>query len=138
MDVKAGFSLVDIAKIIRYNHKTMEMNEIIQQRRQKLEDLKAKGVPLYPSEAPNCVRIADVLKDFEETKRVSLCGRIMARRQHGKVSFLDLKDEGAKIQLYIKADIVGGETFAILGDTDIADIISVEGELFKTIQESLR
>jgi len=124
--------LVDTGANLSYNHKVMELNEIIQQRKQKLEALKAKGAGLYPSKAPSCTAVGEVLSDFQEGKKVSLCGRITARRQHGKANFLDLKDSGAKIQLYIKEDIVGEEAFALLEDIDIADIISAEGELFKT------
>ncbi|MBU1726292.1 MAG: lysine--tRNA ligase [Candidatus Omnitrophica bacterium] len=110
----------------------MELNEIIQQRKSKLEALGQKGVPLYPSIVPKHITIAEALNAFEEGKRASLCGRITARRQHGKAAFLDLKEGGKRIQLYIKADIVGAENFAILSDLDIADILWVEGELFKT------
>ena len=110
----------------------MEINEIIQQRKQKLDGLKAKGVPLYPSQSPSHVSVKEVLEGFEEAKRVTVCGRITARRQHGKVIFMDLKDEGARIQLYIKADIVGADIFSLVNETDIADIAAVEGELFKT------
>jgi len=110
----------------------MEINELIDQRRAKLEALKAKGVVLYTSQVPEHLAISKVLSDFQEGKRVSLCGRVMAKRLHGKALFLDLKDATAKIQLYIKTDIVGKDNFEMLNDIDIADIINAKGELFKT------
>lgn len=110
----------------------MELNEIIQQRKAKMEALKAKDITLYPSQVPLRTDIAEVLRNFEEGKSVGLCGRIMAKRLHGKVLFFDLKDSGAKIQLYIKADVVGSENFKFLDEIDIADIIWVKGELFRT------
>jgi lysyl-tRNA synthetase class 2 len=110
----------------------MELNEIIQKRKQKLENLKAKGIVSYPSQAPAHISIGQVLADFQEGKKVGLCGRITAKRQHGKAIFMDLKDSGGRIQLYIKLDIVGADVFAMLEDIDIADTIGAEGELFKT------
>ncbi len=110
----------------------MELNELIQQRKAKLEALKAKGIPLYPSQVPEHLEISQVLSAFQEGRKVSLCGRIMAKRSHGKVVFMDLKDATGRIQLYLKADFIGQDNFALLDNLDIADIIAVQGELFKT------
>ncbi|MBI5144894.1 MAG: lysine--tRNA ligase [Candidatus Omnitrophica bacterium] len=110
----------------------MELNEIIRERRQKLASLKAKGLPIYQSPRLERTEIGEVLSDFQEGKSVSLSGRILAKRQHGKASFLDLRDATGKIQLYVKKDIVAEEKFNLLEDLDIADIIQVKGELFKT------
>ena len=110
----------------------MELNELIEQRKAKLELLKSKGISGYPSFRAQAANIADILKDFKEGQKVNLCGRIMAKRLHGKAAFLDLRDSGAKIQLYFKSDIVGAENFALFENIDIADIIAVEGELFMT------
>ncbi|MDD5477587.1 MAG: lysine--tRNA ligase [Candidatus Omnitrophica bacterium] len=110
----------------------MDINEIIQQRTAKLGALKAKNVPLYPANVPDHITIGKVLESFEEGKKVTLCGRVMANRAHGKVNFMDLRDATGKIQLYVKRDIVGEEKAALLEQLDIADIISASGELFKT------
>lgn len=110
----------------------MELKELIEQRKAKLEALKQKGIPLYPAGVPSHTAIGSVLADFQEGKKISLCGRIMARRMHGKVIFLDLKDSSGKIQIYIKSEIITPEKFSILQELDIADIIAIEGELFKT------
>lgn len=125
--------LIDRGRVIRYNYKTMELNEIIEQRKAKLESLKQKGASGYASAPSGSITVAESLKNFQEGSKVSLCGRITARREHGKVYFLDLKDSTGRIQLYLKADIIGTEAFKILSeDIDIADIISASGELFKT------
>jgi len=110
----------------------MELKEIIQQRKAKLETLKAKGIAAYPQNPPLHTEIGAELNNFQEGRRVSLCGRIMAKRLHGKVVFLDLRDASGRIQLYFKADIIGEKNFQILEDVDIADFLSVKGELFKT------
>ncbi|MDD5561785.1 MAG: lysine--tRNA ligase [Candidatus Omnitrophica bacterium] len=110
----------------------MDINEIIQQRIAKLEALTEKKVPLYPAYVPDHGTIGQALADFEEGRKVALCGRITANRSHGKVNFMDLKDATGKIQLYLKRDVVGEENAALIEQLDIADIISVQGELFKT------
>ncbi|MBM3246514.1 MAG: lysine--tRNA ligase [Candidatus Omnitrophica bacterium] len=110
----------------------MELNEIIQQRKAKSAALEAKGVTLYPSQVPAHLDICQVLSDFQEGKKVSLCGRIMAKRSHGKATFMDIRDSTGKIQLYLKEDFIGKENFSLLENLDIADIISAQGELFKT------
>jgi lysyl-tRNA synthetase class 2 len=111
----------------------MELNEIIAQRKAKFESLQAKGVNLYDNPAfSGSIPIRQALDNFQEDKEISLYGRIMAKRSHGKAIFMDLRDSTAKIQLYIKADIVGDDKFQLLQDLDIADIIDVKGRLFMT------
>jgi len=110
----------------------MDINEIIQQRITKLESLGAKNVPLYPAKVPLHVTIGEALASFEEGKKATLCGRVMANRGHGKVNFMDLRDATGKIQLYVKRDNIGAEKTVLLEHLDIADIITASGELFKT------
>ncbi|MFA4990212.1 MAG: lysine--tRNA ligase [Candidatus Omnitrophota bacterium] len=110
----------------------MELNELIQQRKAKAEALKAKGVVLYPSQSSPYVSIGLAVADFKEGQKIAFCGRITAKRAHGKAAFLDLKDSTGKIQLYIKKDIVGEDNFFIYENTDIADFVEAAGELFKT------
>ncbi|MFA5095746.1 MAG: lysine--tRNA ligase [Candidatus Omnitrophota bacterium] len=110
----------------------MDLNELIQQRRAKAEALAAKGVALYPAQAAKYANIGQVLADFKEGQKLAFCGRITAKRAHGKAAFLDLRDSTGKVQLYIKADIVGEEGFFLYDNIDIADFVQAEGELFKT------
>ncbi len=110
----------------------MDKNEIIQQRREKLDFLEAKGITVYDTVLPNRINIGDALTNFKEGENASLSGRIMAKRSHGKVVFCDLRDSTGRIQLYIKADFIGKDKFEILENLDVADIIGVKGELFKT------
>jgi lysyl-tRNA synthetase class 2 len=110
----------------------MELNELIQQRKAKAEALKAKGVVLYPAQSSKYVSIGQAVSDFKEGQKITFCGRITAKRSHGKAAFLDLRDSTGRIQLYIKKDIVSEENFFIYENIDIADFVEVAGELFKT------
>lgn len=97
-----------------------------------MDSLKAKGVSAYENAFAGRSEIRSVLDNFQEGQNVSLCGRITAKRSHGRVSFMDLKDASAKIQLYVKADLLPGPKAAILEDLDIGDIVNAKGSLFLT------
>ncbi len=64
-------------------------------------------------------------------QEIRLAGRIMAIRGHGKVGFLNLKQDDAQLQVYVRKDAVGDE-FDIYECLDMGDFLGVEGEIFKT------
>jgi lysyl-tRNA synthetase class 2 len=109
-----------------------EKNEIIEQRYKNMEKLIELGVKPFGDRFPDKESILDVKNDFSEARKSKIAGRIMARREHGKSAFLDVKDQTGKIQIYIKKDIVGDNLFEVFKNLDIGDIIGVEGQLFKT------
>ena len=67
-----------------------------------------------------------------EGPAVTLAGRIVAWRSHGKTTFAHLADSTGKIQLYFKKDQLGDESYALLAHFDLGDIIGVHGPLFRT------
>ena len=117
-----------------YNKNSMEISEIYQDRLDKLKVLKEKGIRPFdrPDRPLNLMPIAGLLADFKETAKVTSAGRLTDKREHGKVIFIDIRDQEAKIQVYIKADVLGQETFELFSSLDIGDLLIVEGELFKT------
>ncbi|MFV0274666.1 MAG: lysine--tRNA ligase [Bacilli bacterium] len=62
----------------------------------------------------------------------SIAGRIMTKRGQGKVVFAHIKDKTGKIQIYVRKDTIGEESFEIVDKGDLGDIIGVEGTVFKT------
>ncbi len=118
----------------------MEASETKAVRLEKLSHLQSKGISAYGGKFERSAGIKETLANFSDGKQVILAGRMVANRKHGKVLFVDLQDQTGKIQLYIKADIVGQETFDLVHYLDIGDVLGVAGELFKTHmgQESLR
>lgn len=119
----------------------MEIQEIKKIREEKAKHLASKGLKPYGGKFTTTMAIGEALASFEEEKDVVLAGRIMANRAHGKVLFLDLADQNAKIQLFVKLDNVGEELFSLVQhQVDIGDIAGVKGKLFrtKTGQESVR
>src|SRR5207248_3978420 len=63
---------------------------------------------------------------------VSIAGRIVAWRSHGKTTFAHLADPTGKIQLYFKKDQLGEKSYSLLAHFDLGDIIGVHGPLFRT------
>jgi lysyl-tRNA synthetase class 2 len=108
-------------------------------RRAKLERLRADGVDPFPHEFEGVVPIArvhaehDDLEAGEETDAsYRLAGRLSARRGHGGAAFLDLVDRSGRIQLHARRDVLGEESFERLISLDLGDLIGVDGTAFKS------
>ena len=113
-----------------------EINDLIKQRIIKLENLRAKGIDPYGGKFVKSVNINELLADFEDaaaqSREVTVAGRVMAVRSHGKSCFIDVKDSTAKIQNYIKAAELSELGRTAFENLDIGDIIGIKGKAFKT------
>lgn len=112
-----------------------DLSEILQIRRDKLKALQEEGRdPFQVTKYKRTAYSADVKANFEamEGKTVSMAGRIMAKRGMGKAIFADIADDRGRIQIYVRLNDVGQETFADFRKVDIGDIVGVEGFVFKT------
>jgi lysyl-tRNA synthetase class 2 len=112
-----------------------ELNFVLQARREKLEALEAAGVAPYAyayDRQQSAAQAQTLLGQTEEGPPVSLAGRIVAWRSHGKTTFAHLADSTGKIQLYFKKDQLGDDNYAQLAHFDLGDIIGVHGPLFRT------
>ncbi|MFA6448692.1 MAG: lysine--tRNA ligase [bacterium] len=111
-------------------------DEQYQHRIEKIEKLKALGVPAYAKNFNRTHTAAQIAIDFEkliaEETKVSIAGRIKTIRKMGKASFCDLYDDSGKMQIYVKADKLGEEKYEIFKLIDIGDIIGVTGQVFTT------
>ncbi len=111
----------------------MELNEIIQQRVDKLKALKDAGIDPYGNRFERTSSIKDLIGSFSENQQVLISGRLMAKRKHGKVCFADLRDQEARIQLYVrKDDPMTEQDFNLFNTLDIGDIVGIQGTTFKT------
>ncbi len=111
------------------------INEIQKIRLEKLKKLEEKGVKPFSVQRYERTHYSKAIKDdFEklEGKTVSIAGRIMSRRGHGKASFCDVADRDGKIQIYIRLDEIGEKSYEEFKLYDIGDIIGVTGEVFRT------
>jgi lysyl-tRNA synthetase, class II len=112
--------------------------DAFEERRRKLDDLRAEGVDPFPTGFPGRVPAAAVLErhaglgEGEETdETVRLAGRLAARRGHGKAAFLDLADRSGRIQLHARKDVLG-DAYERLVDLDLGDLVGIEGAPFRT------
>ena len=104
-------------------------------RREKLENLRAEGRDPFEQTKFDVTSDAAAIKDnFDamEGQEVRLAGRLMSKRGMGKVSFCDLQDNTGRIQLFVKIDELGEESFERFKKNDIGDIVGVVGEVFRT------
>lgn len=118
------------------DNKNQDLNEMLQIRREKLENLKADGKnPHAIVNFRNRSLSKDIKDNFEEFegKIVRVAGRIMARRGHGNMSFMDVQDSLGQIQVVNRKNIMG-DNFKETKGYDIGDLIGIEGKVFKTNQ----
>ena len=78
------------------------IDELMQQRIKKLEDLKNEGICLYGGRFPKKHTALWIKENFKENMEVSSAGRIVALRAHGKSIFGDIKDRAEKFSFILK------------------------------------
>ena len=120
-----------------------EMNDQMQVRRQKLQELRDLGIDPF-GEKFERTSDAETLKsqwdqfskeelaDKESESHTVIAGRLMTKRGKGKAGFAHIKDLSSQIQIYVRKDQVGEEQFHIWNTADLGDIVGVEGVMFKT------
>jgi lysyl-tRNA synthetase, class II len=116
-----------------------DANEQMRRRREKLAAWLARGVNPFGARFPVTHWAGTLQGRFKEAAEaelqsagaVSLAGRVMAMRHHGKSCFAVLRDQTEQIQLYARADVLA-DLYAAFVDLDVGDFIGVTGELFRT------
>lgn len=110
-------------------------------RREKLEELRAMGIDPFGKAFNRTHHSKQLFDKYGELSKeelaelndeVIVAGRIMTRRVMGKAGFLHLQDKDGQIQIYIRKDTVGDETFEYYKMSDLGDIIGVKGNIFRT------
>ena len=111
------------------------MRELTEQeivRRNKLEEISKVCNP-YPERYEITHRLHEAILLPDETKDVSVAGRIVFMRKMGKLSFLRIRDLEGSLQVSIKIDLVGEDKYAFFKSMiDVGDFIGVKGEMFTT------
>ena len=121
--------------IVESRDDAQELSEILQIRREKLQMLQDEGRdPFKVTKFDRTTFSADVREHFDdmENSDVAMAGRVMAKREMGKAIFADISDDKGRIQLYIKLNDVGEQSFNDVKRGDIGDIIGITGFVFKT------
>jgi lysyl-tRNA synthetase class 2 len=113
------------------------------ERRAKMERLRAEGIDPYPPVSlwDTRTRIADVIAAHDPKEldagehpdlRYQIAGRIISRRAHGKTAFLDVRDLSGSIQAVLRVDALGEDTYNRILSLDIGDIVGIEGSVYVT------
>jgi lysyl-tRNA synthetase class 2 len=116
-----------------------ELSELLLQRRRKVDALWEAGINPYPNDFKPRHTSADVITSYGNIEQIDavdevfvVSGRILARRSFGKAAFIQLQDRKGRIQIYVKKDEIGEESFANFESFDIGDIVGAEGYPFRT------
>lgn len=116
-----------------------ELNELRAVRRQKLQELVSSGENPYKSSFNRTHLISGIVEKYRDiqagettTEKVTIAGRLMAKREHGKASFAVIKDGSGQIQLYLTQDKLGEQDYHRFLQFDIGDFVGVCGLVFRT------
>jgi len=116
---------------------TDELNFLMAARREKMDAMRAAGIEPFAysfartHSAQEAVALAPADEAVEPSESVSVAGRIISMRTHGKTAFAHLSDASGRVQLYFRRDEIG-DRFSDLALTDIGDVIGVTGAVFRT------
>lgn len=112
-----------------------QLDEQHRVRLEKLAALKAAGKDPYTiTKFPVTITNKEIRDRFEELENsdVAVAGRMMTRRIMGKASFIDLRDGSDRMQIYVRKDDVGEDTYAEFKKWDLGDIVGIKGTVFRT------
>ncbi|MBM3262761.1 MAG: lysine--tRNA ligase [candidate division Zixibacteria bacterium] len=113
------------------------VNDLQENRRQKLEELRSRGINPYPYRF-DVTHPAQTILDEAETliaseTPVSVAGRILSKRGHGKSGFAHIMDRTDRIQIYVQIDRVGETEYDVYTRLiEVGDYIGVTGRVFRT------
>lgn len=113
-----------------------EINEQMQVRIDKMHKIEEHGWKPFGHRFLFTHRAADIAAQFDELSEketeVTMAGRVMAIRGHGKTCFMDMQDKTGRIQVYVRKDVIGEENYALIKLMDIGDTVGITGTAFRT------
>lgn len=116
-------------------NEVQDISELLKVRRDKLAELQNQGKNPYDIMKYNVtVHNKDIQDNFEnfEGKTVSIAGRMMSKRVMGKASFTNIADLTGNMQVYVRRDDIGEDSYKDFKKYDIGDLVGIEGYVFKT------
>lgn len=112
-----------------------ELSEVLQVRRDKLQNLKDQGKNPYEITKYDFTHYSqDVIDNFNDGDEITvkIAGRLMSKRVMGKASFAHVRDAKGLIQLYVRRDDIGVDEYMAFKQMDIGDIVGIAGFVFRT------
>lgn len=120
---------------------TSDREEAIKQ----LDEIRKMGFEPYAYSFDRKHMVKEVVDEYSDIKPdervedadISIAGRIMSLRRHGKLSFAHLEDFTGQIQLYISEDNIGEKHYKLFQKLNVGDIIGIRGGIIKTAKGEL-
>ncbi len=108
--------------------------EEMENRLAKMEKIKAEGRDPFGHRFERTHQSQEIVEGFDalEGQEVTIAGRLMTIRGHGKACFANLSDRSGEMQIYAKIDVLGEESYQRFTDLDLGDLIGVTGTVFRT------
>lgn len=122
-----------------HNHE--ELNDQLQVRRDKMNQLRDNGIDPFGARFERTHQSQEVISAYQDLTKeeleekaieVTIAGRMMTKRGKGKAGFAHLQDLEGQIQIYVRKDSVGDDQYEIFKSSDLGDLIGVTGKVFKT------
>ena len=110
-------------------------------RREKAKELESLGIDPFGHSFEVTSNTKEIREEFGEktveeldeiSKEVIIAGRIMTKRGKGKAGFINVQDKFGQIQIYVKIDNIGEESYNIFKKSDIGDIVGITGTIMRT------
>jgi lysyl-tRNA synthetase class 2 len=116
------------------------LEDIIAERRAKAVALRARGVDPYPVGGLATTPLASVRAQYDwrlqpgesAGETVTVAGRLVGRRGHGKLTFLVLREGDAELQVMAQLDALGEAGMAFVAELDVGDWVAATGEVLRT------
>lgn len=118
-----------------------EMNDQLKVRREKMNELRDNGIDPFGHRFDRDYLAQQIHDEFGEmdkeelenlNKKVTIAGRMVSKRGKGKVGFADFLDRSGRVQVYLRKDILGEDTYHIFKRADIGDFLGITGDVIKT------
>jgi lysyl-tRNA synthetase class 2 len=123
--------------------------DLLAQRRRKVDELAALGVPAYNVDFKPDATLDEARQKLEtweaeqppaaadepgprEGPRVAVAGRVMQLRPQGGMAFAHIEDEDTRLQIWLKSDRLGEQPWNLVKLLDLGDIVGVRGPMVRT------
>lgn len=117
---------------MNYMSEKVNINDERDVRLHKMQDLLEAGVNPYPARVPERENISDALAK-KEGETASIAGRVVMKREIGKLTFCKIKDESGEMQVALKQDQIGNDNYKLfVKKVDAGDIVHFAGKRFET------
>ncbi len=104
-----------------------------------LDALRAVGTNPYPYRFDRSHTLGEIRKEYgaleagsETETNVTVAGRILLKRDQGKLIFATLQDRETSIQLFVSKAIVGDDAFDAINNLDLGDWVGATGIVMTT------